>query len=81
MKTESDVICKCGKPIRFIDYKGRKHPINIKPQNLFVAINEYQGKSTGDAGEIPIFATKWKILPCYTSHFATCPLADEFRRQ
>jgi len=58
--------CKgCGTEIIWIETtNSKKHPLNAKKESIWVH----------DGGN------NWSIMTGHTSHFATCPKADEFRR-
>ena len=45
--------------------EGRNHPVDVPPVQIWIE------QSDGS----------WKLQPGFTSHFATCPKADEFRKK
>ena len=58
--------CKsCGAEITWIKTEnGKMHPINAKSQKLWVFHVDGQ----------------WRLSDCATSHFASCPNADQHRK-
>ena len=60
--------CKsCGARIRWIQYRGKGHPVNEKPKKLFYNFPVEPGN-------------EWHLADCYESHFATCPDAEDWRK-
>ena len=59
----------CGAEIEWIKTPaGKAHPVDAKPIKVW-----QQTESGPDAG-------RWHIQEGYTSHFATCPNADQHRK-
>lgn len=59
--------CKgCGAELKWITSPaGAKTPLDAKPKKMWVEFH-----SDG-----------WRLLDCYMPHFATCPKADQFRKE
>ena len=56
---------KCGAPMKWVKSKaGKWMPLDAEP--LKVVTQDADGD--------------WVVVTAYTSHFATCPNADEFRK-
>lgn len=75
---------KCGAPIGFIKSKterfipvdaGSKAQFVLDPKATYVAVLE-----DGTVGKARLAQEFEASFVGYTSHFATCPAADEFRR-
>ena len=61
----------CNKPIKWIKTPGGKnHPVDAEPEKRWVFI---------DSEDFPELQG-WNLMDTYTSHFATCPQADKWRR-
>lgn len=60
--------CKaCNADIMFVTLpSGKSHPLNLPAIKMFVKDQD---------GHI------YSMTDCYTSHFATCPAADSFRKK
>ena len=59
----------CGAKIQWIKTVGGKnHPINAE------AVNVWAQQPDGKGG------FHWTMIPSHSSHFSTCPNADEFRK-
>jgi len=56
----------CNADIFWIEYKGKKHPVNAKAILGFIKIH-----ITG----------KWVMEKSWISHFATCPDAQKWRNK
>jgi len=86
-KPESDppnlgdiVACRgCGKPIRFIKYNDKPHPVDAMPARGFVWTEGKIERATATGHPLSCQASHWTLSKTYISHFATCPKADEFR--
>lgn len=63
--------CKgCGADVIWIMYRGKKHPVDAKTKRGFVFIEDEYGEDIGAV----------EMASIHESHFATCPKADEFRK-
>jgi len=64
--------CKsCGAEIEWIKTKaGKNAPIDAKPVKVYIEAPDLIGHEN-----------RWILISAFTSHFATCPDADKFRRK
>lgn len=83
--------CKsCGDSIKFIRTEsGKTMPVNAAPMMVEVETDERpdtcvitpDGKVIWGVGRIPDYETKAGVfVEGYTSHFATCPNAEQHRK-
>lgn len=66
-------ICRgCGKKIGWVRMlSGKRMPVDLEPvQKVVVIYHDPQG----------VLPSMGKTVSGYTSHFATCPQADKFRK-
>lgn len=56
----------CGAEIIWVTTRGSKMPLNAKPEKRFIILDEQGAAVARDT---------------YTSHFATCPNADQHRKR
>lgn len=70
---ETNTRCRgCDAPIYWIKTQaGKSHPLNPTPEKRWV---EYWPDGNPDL-------KTWQLIDTYTSHFATCPAADQFRKK
>lgn len=68
---------KCGAMIRFIrTAKGTTHPVDAVARVALVLSD-----GTVKHGRLAVLDDDGRAYAGYTSHFATCPHANEFRNQ
>jgi hypothetical protein len=63
--------CKsCGAEIKWVKIKisGNSMPVDARPEVKVKVTTTKDGRHLGE------------LIPVYTSHFATCPDADKFRK-
>ncbi len=71
MDNKKIVKCRsCNTDIFFIRHGRKFHPVNVNPKKLFVFMEEYYDGMK---------SSRFKLVDCYESHFATCPQANTWR--
>lgn len=77
--------CKsCGAEIRWVKtMAGKNMPMDTEPTKGFVIVHAGDGgwKLEGDGGGYSHSEATARQVEVYTSHFATCPNADEHRKK
>jgi hypothetical protein len=74
--------CKgCHAEMKWIEYKGKKIPVDAKPRKVYVFINGAINDGEGIKGEDgKMRKGTWSLVDGYESHHATCPEAERFRK-
>ena len=69
---------KCKAPIFFMKTEENRKwmPLDAKPERRFEMITKEEKDMLGNTFQVQ-FA---RSVPVYTPHWATCPFADQFRR-